>query len=156
MPMALLNMADFFASIHKVLREDGVILELMGLVPPADFSDAAFLGTMAVRIQKRKKPRNLSAEHFPAISFYSKSGRRGGNPMEYAMIFNFDVYTGDDVETAILIAERITQLFEESCSGSHGQCGLKGQWMTNGEAETDLADVFKFFTQVKFTLFLNE
>ncbi len=151
----LLQMAEYYASIHKFLREDPILLKLMGIEYPAAFTDEGFLSLASVRIQKRKKPQSLNIENMPLISFYNNPGFHGANPLEYLFSFNFDIYSNDDVEWALLISDHITKKFEEQDAGLRC-CLLKGQWMAGGECETDQLNTYKYFTQILFTLILNK
>lgn len=144
--MSFLYISDVYASIHRVLREDEIIRELMGFTedtPPEEF---------ALRIQKRMKPVDLVADNFPMISFYKLPGFRGHNHMTYSTAFDFDIYTNDDVETAIDIADRVNELFDDQflplCKG----ISFKGQYVTSGEDVTDLNNTYKYYTQILFNL----
>jgi hypothetical protein len=154
--MALINMGDVYASIHKSLREDAEILRLLGITAPADLRDSAFLAKMATRIQKRKKPQNTMTANYPLISFYNNPGWRGTNELEYVVAFDFDIYTADDVDTAIWISDRITSLFEKRFIDAKCVESSQSQFLSSAEADTDQPNTYKYFTQVLFTTVLNE
>lgn len=143
--MAFLHISNVYASIHKTLREDEVIRSLMG------FDESTDMVEMAMRIQKRKTPVDLVDNNLPLISFYKLPGQRGYNHLEYKTAFDFDIYTNDDVELAIDLADRINDLFDDKflnlCEGS----SFKGQYLTSSEDSSDLTNTFKYYTQILFT-----
>lgn len=143
--MAFLRISDVYACIHKTLREDKIIRDLMG------FTDQTTLQEMALRIQKRMTPVDVIVNNLPMISFYKSPGRRGYNPLEYTTVFDFDIYTNNDVELAIDLADRISELFDEQylnlSQGSH----FKGEYVTSAEDVTDKQDVYKYFVRILFT-----
>jgi len=145
--MSLLRMSDLYAYIHTVLREDEVIRSLMGFTPSTTLEE------MAQKIQKKRKPTSLVSENLPIISFYANPGLRGDNHLEYMVAFDFDIYVLDgDEETAINIADRINELFNEQYIGLKCVSSLKSEFMTMGEVETDQEDTYQFFTQILFTI----
>lgn len=144
--MSFLNISDVYASIHQTLREDEVIRELMG------FDETTTAVDMAMRLQKRKKPVELVADQFPLITFYKSPGQREyGNHLAYVTSFYFDIYTNDDVEVAIDIADRINYLFDDKYLRLSVGSSFKGQFVTAAEDDTDLENTYKYFTQVEFT-----
>lgn len=144
--MSFLNISDVYACIHKTLREDAVIRQLMG------FNDSTTPVEMAMRIQKRRKPVELVDNNLPLISFYKLPGQREfGNHLAYVTSFDFDIYTNDDVELAIGIADRINYLFDDKYLRLSKGSSFKGQYLTSAEDVTDLENIYKYFTQVEFT-----
>ena len=145
--MAFVNMSDLYAYIHKVLREDTVILELMGITGEPDPVE------LATRIQKRRRPSGVTSHNnFPMITFYTNPGSRGYNHLEYMTSFDFDIYTADDVETAMAIHDRINELFDDKYVGIATGSQFKAEWLTGSEVDTNLENTYKFFTQILFTL----
>lgn len=146
----MIRMADLYAYIHTVLREDEVVQRLMG------FDASTTLDEKARRIQKKQKPTGVVRGNLPTISFYANPGLRGNNHLEYEVAFDFDIYVLDgEEETAIDLGDRINELFEGEfiglkCMGSH-----RSMFITMAEAETDQEDTFKFFTQILFTITLE-
>lgn len=142
--MSILSISDVYASIHKRIREDSVIRNLMG------FTDDTSPVEEAIRIQKRIKPVELVESNLPLISFYSSPGYRDTNHLAYITSFDFDIYTSNDVETAFAIADRINVLFDDKylsiCRGS-----FKANFVTSAEDTSDMVDVFKYFTKIEFT-----
>src|SRR6185312_4088611 len=99
--MSFLYISDVYASIHKTLREDEAIRELMG------FNDKTKPVEMAKRIQKRMNPIGLVGNNLPLITFYKMPGEREySNHLAYVTPVDFDIYTEDDVELAIDLADR--------------------------------------------------
>ena len=124
--MSFLHISDVYASIHKTLREDEVIRGLMG------FDDTTDPVTMAMRIQKRRRPAELVNDNLPLITFYKMPGEREfGNHLAYVTSFDFDVYTNDDVEVAIDIADRINNLFDDKYLRLSKGSSFKGQYLTS-------------------------
>lgn len=144
--MSFLHISDVYASIHKTLREDEVIRSLMG------FDETTSMLEMATRIQKRMRPTNLVEDNFPLITFYKLPGQREYNHLAYGTPFDFDVFTGDDVEVAVEIADRINYLFDDKFLNLPKGSSFKGQYLTSAEDSTDLENTYKYFTQVLFTL----
>lgn len=138
-------MSDVYACIHKTLREDEVIRELMG------FDENTTEVDMAIRIQKRRQPVDIVTDNFPMISFYKLPGQRGYNHLEYVTAFDFDIYTNDDVELAIDISDRINDLFDDRYLNLTKGSSFKGQYITSSEDVTDLDNCYKYYTQVLFT-----
>lgn len=142
--MAFLYISDVYATIHKALREDPVIRKLMG------FDDTTDNVEMAVRIQKRMKPVNV-VDNLPIITFYKLPGQRGVNHLEYVTVYDFDIYTGDDVELAVDLADRINYLFDNKYLNIPKGSTFKAQYVTSAEDDTDLENTYKYFTQIEFT-----
>ncbi|MEC2266488.1 hypothetical protein [Bacillus subtilis] len=144
--MAFLYISDVYACIHKTLREDEVIRKLMG------FDESTTSTDMALRIQKRKNPVELVDGKLPLITFYKLPGQRElTNYLSYVTAFDFDIYTNDDVELAIEIADRINYLFDDKYLPLSKGSSFKGHFVTSAEDETDLENTYKYFTQVEFT-----
>lgn len=148
--MSLLNMSNLYAYIHKVLRTDAIIQEFMfnGTAPTLEES--------AIRIQKRKSPQNLNTDNFPMISFYTSQGIRGDNFLEYVLPIDFDVYTEDDVELALIIADRINKIFDDEFVKLNCGSQFKSQFLTMSEDQTDQSNTFKFYTRIIFTLGMED
>ena len=145
-----LNISNLYALIHTVLREDEKIISLLGLPANPTLTDTA------MKIQKRLKPQNLVSENLPLISFYSNPGLIGNNYLEYTCAFDFDVYTGDDVELALAIVDRIQELFDGEYPGLRCGTYFKARFNTCSEVDTDLQNTYKFFVQILFSLGLEE
>lgn len=145
MAMSFLKLSDVYASIHKMLREDEVIRQLMG------FDGNTTTVEMAIRIQKRMKPSTVIDENMPLITFYKLPGQRGRNHLEYVTVFDFDIYTNDDVELAVDIADRINYLLDDKYLPLSEGSSFKAQYVTSAEDTTDLENTYKYFTQVEFT-----
>ncbi len=148
--MSKLRISDVYAYIHKTIREDDEILRLMGL----DKTSSA--DVLALRIQKRKKPQELVIHNLPLITFFKNPGVRGDNYLEYRFTVDFDIYTQDDVETAIDIADRMAQLFDNKFMSGVSGSSFKGEYITSAEDETDFKNSYKYFTQIGFTIGLEE
>lgn len=148
--MGSINISNFYAYIHQVLRDDPEIRSLIGLDASSTLEDAA------TKIQKRKKPQDLVSPNLPIISFYKNAGTRGNNYLEYRFIVDFDIYTQDDVELALNISDRIIQLFDDKYIGLTQGSFFKGQYITGAEDDTDLENTYKYFTQIGFTIGIEE
>ena len=143
--MAFLHISDVYYNIQKTLQEDEVIRGLMG------FDEKSSPVEKARRIQKRIEPVGLSEGHFPIVSFYKLPGRRGSNHLEYQTAFVFDIYTKDDVETAIEISDRISDLFDDEYLPMKKGSSFKGEYLTSSEQPTDLSNTYKYYAQILFT-----
>lgn len=149
--MGKINISDVYTFIHSTLCQDPKILYFLGLT--ADSS----LGKLETRIQKRKKPQDLVGDNLPLISFYKKPGSRGENYLEYRFIVDFDIFTQNNVELAINIADRIAQLFDDKfISGVLEGSVFRGEYITSAEDDTNLANTYKYFTQIGFTIGIDE
>lgn len=115
------------------------------------FTDQSTMEEMALRIQKRMKPVDLVADNFPIISFYKAPGQRGYNHLEYVTAFDFDIYTDNDVELAIDLADRISYLFDGQYLNLSQGSNFKGEYVTSAEDVTDLSDVYKYYIRILFT-----
>ena len=145
--MALIKVSDLYYAVHKTIREDEVLRELMG------FDENTDMVEMATRIQKRMKPQNLAKENLPLITFYKLPGNRGvRNHLEYSTAFDFDVYTNDDVELALDITDRISDLFDDEFLKCYSGTSFKGEYITSSEDNTDLENTYKYFSQILFNL----
>lgn len=144
------SISDLYAVIHWTLRNDPKIKELLGL------TDDSTLEDFAIKIQKRAKPKGIVDDNLPLIAFYVNPGSRGANPLEYITTFDFDIYTTDDVELAINIADRIKEIFEGQYPALPKGSTFKAEMTTCAEAPSDLDDTYKFFIQILFTLGLEE
>lgn len=148
--MSLMRMSDVYAYVHTALREDEEIQVLMG------FDADTTLEEKAQRIQRKRKPTGIIKDSLPVISFYTNPGVRGDNHLEYMAAFDFDIYVLDgDEETAINIADRINVIFDEQYLGLKCVNSQKSEFLTMGEVETDYDDIYKFFTQILFTIGLE-
>lgn len=148
--MSKLRMSDIYACLHKTVREDAEILRLMGLTEDEP------LDKLASSIQKRKKPKGVVINNLPLITFFKNPGAREENYLVYRFIVDFEIYTQDDVETAIDIADRITDLFDgKFLSGVTGSV-FKGEYVTSAEDDTDLKNAYKYFVQIGFSIGLEE
>lgn len=143
--MNFLRISEVYACIDKTLREDPVIRELMR------FTDTTSDVEIALRIQKRMRPVNVVDFNMPMIAFYILPGRRGINHLEYEALFDFDIYTNDDIELAIDLADRINILFNEKFFQMEQGISFRSQFVTSAEKSTDLESIFKYFTQIEFS-----
>lgn len=148
--MGQMNIAGIYAYIHKTLRNDSKIQEMLGIFPSSTPED------MEVKIQKRKKPQNLLKDTLPIISFYKEPGERGINFLEYQFIIKFDIYTQDNVELAINIAERVCALFDDKSIAMKEGSFFKTEYVTSAEDNTDLENTYKYFIQIRTTIGLEE
>ncbi|WP_151734130.1 hypothetical protein [Paenibacillus tengchongensis] len=148
--MGVPDLSDVYAYIHRTLRDDSGLQSLLGLTPAAPLEDRV------KHIQKRRQPHNLVQDNLPLITFYKLPGTRGANYLEYRFSFRFDIYTSDDVELAIGIADRINRLFDNRFLQGLPGSSFGGEYITCAEEETDVRNGFKYFTQIGFTIGLDE
>lgn len=151
----MLRVSDVYATIHKVLSTDPVIRELMGFQEGLEESEE--LIQRATKIVKRRvSPELLDGDNLPVISFYKlPGGREYDNHLSYITPFDFDIYTNNDVETAVDIADRINELFDDKYLPLAKGSSLRNRYVTSGEDKIDLQDVYKYYTQITFNLSLE-
>ncbi len=151
MCMGKILISDLYSAFHSILREDPVILERLGMTANASMEE------LATRIQKRKKPQKWVQHNLPLISFYKNPGQRGKNYLEYRFTITLDIYTQDNVELAISLADRIVQLFDGKwISGLSEGSVFKGEYITSAEADCELEETFKYYIQIGFTVGIDE
>lgn len=149
--MAKISISDVYDGIHTTLREDPEILEMLGLAQDASPE------TLAVRIQKRRNPKELEPNNLPLISFFKIPGERGNSYLEYRFSVVFIIHTQDDVELAVRIADRIAELFDDRFMRGLKQVSFfKGQYITSAEDVSNPGNGYKYFTQIGFTIGIDE
>ncbi|WP_018884218.1 hypothetical protein [Paenibacillus massiliensis] len=148
--MAKISISDVYDIIHANLREDPEILEMLGLEGDASPQK------LAVRIQKRRNPKELEADNLPLISFFKIPGERGKSYLEYRFSVVFIVHTQDDVGLAVRIADRITELFDDRFMRGLKQVSFFGQYITSAEDVSNPGKGYKYFTQIGFTIGIDE
>ncbi|AIW39927.1 hypothetical protein MHB54_05935 [Paenibacillus sp. FSL M7-0802] len=137
---------DIYESIFSVLQKDAelhTLLENSGTTPSK---------IMMEKIQKRRHPKGLQQDQLPLISFYKSAGGRGENYLDYWSIFNFDIYTRENVDVALRIADRITTLFDDEYQSLTQGGLLKGQYITGSDHDTDLENTYKYSIQIGITI----
>jgi dihydroorotate dehydrogenase len=143
-----MDISELYSAIHKRLREDSVIINLLGLTNPS-------MVDLVTRIQKRMNPSSLLT--LPMICFYNHIGTRGiENHLEYTAVFDFDIYTKDDVETALNITNRINELFNNKYIKLENTSSFRSYFVTCSEVNSDEPNIYKFYTQVAFTITIKE
>lgn len=149
--MAFLKLSDVYATLHGMLRNDPEIRKLMG------FDDTTTMVEMAKRIQKRRVPVEVIEEsQLPMVTFYKLPGHREPtNYLSYVTMFDFDIYTENDVEVALDIADRISELLNEQylpmCKGS----SLKCRYVTSAEDKSGAKDVYKYYVEIALNLIME-
>lgn len=146
-----LKISDLYAYIHITLREDPTIQSLLGIPPNAPME------LFATKIQKRQKPLGNVQENLPIVCYYMNPGQRGNeNHLEYITTFDFDIYTPNDVETALDIADRIKEIFDDKHLSLNCGSHFKSEFVTCSEDSSDLEDTYKFFIRILFSLSLDK
>ncbi|MCM3132936.1 hypothetical protein M3629_09070 [Paenibacillus polysaccharolyticus] len=148
--MGTISVSDVYAYIHSTLRQDPEIFAMLGLTVDT------YLEDLETKIQKRKKPKDLVQHNLPLITFYKNPGARGENYQEYRFIVDFDIYTQDDVELAVNIADRICQIFDDQYFWMPKGSVFKGEYVTSAEDDIDLENTYKYFTQICFTIGIDK
>lgn len=149
------RMSDVYATIHTVIVKDPEIRRLMGFDEGLSEEDE-FL-QRATKVLKRKMSTELlEGQTMPLITFYKlPGGREHDNFLSYLTPFDFDIYTNNDVELAIDIADRINELFDDKYLPLAKGSSLRNSYTTSGEDKTELKDVYKYYTQIIFNLSLE-
>ena len=142
-----------YNGIYRALANDPEILNLLGV--DTGLTASALALKKADKIQKRKKPQNLS-EGLPLIAFYTPGGGKDANNDEvYNGIFLFDVYTNDDVNKAHQITERIEKIFKDEIPAFPGLTTFETGWEDSFESETNLPNTYCFTTVLTFSVGLD-
>lgn len=149
------RMSDVYATIHSVIATDPEIRRLMGFQDGLSEEDE--LVQRASKVLKRQLSTELLEEQtLPLITFYKlPGGREFDNYLSYLTPFDFDIYTNNDVELAIDIADRINELFDDKYLPLAKGSSLRNTYVTSGEDKTELKDVYKYYTQIIFNLSLE-
>ncbi len=133
---------ELYNNIYVALSNDPRILELLGI--RSEDSPEDLLLAKALKIQRRKKPQNLT-ENIPLLCFFTPGGRRdANNDFVYNGVFIFDVYTRDNVPQAHQITARLRELFSDEIPAFKGLTTLRSRWEDSFESEVDLEDVYCF------------
>ena len=108
----------------------------------------------ADKIQKRAKPQNL-IDKVPLITFYTpEGGMDKSNDNVYVAPFVFDIYTNDDVNTAHLIADELTIMFNKQLLPFYGVDSFESVFVTAHESSVDIDNVYCFTTVFEFSVLL--
>lgn len=133
-----MSIVNLYNGIYRILANDDVILNLLGI---ADKSDNL---KKAKRIQKRSQPQ-IIIEELPIITFYSPAGKRGVKNAEvYNATFMFDIYTKDNVDLALNIAQRIIELFEKKLNPMIGVETFESSFVEGYESRSNLPNTYCF------------
>lgn len=98
---------SIYNSLYSILSHDQEILNYLQL----GSSPTAL--QLAKKIVKQSRPQEV-LNLMPLVTFYNMPSRRQRtNFLVYDAVFHFDIYTGNDVNTAHLIAQRIFELLED-------------------------------------------
>ena len=144
--MSFIKISDIYACIHKTLREDLEIRSLLG------FDETTTRAQEALRIQKRMNPMDLVVENLPLITFYKFPGQREQNHLVYRFPVFFEIFTNDDVETALNIADRIAFLFDGKYLNVDGISSFMGEYVTSSEQKSDIENVYRYFVNILFSV----
>lgn len=141
---------DLYAEIHRILRTDSQLLELMHLNP-------ADVLRVEQRIQKRSQPLNLIEGNLPLISFYaSRKGKISReNDLVYHSFIKFNTYTANNVDLALKISKRIGELFRNVISPFENVENFETTLYKEHETPTLMSDVYCFTTVLHFSLSLD-
>lgn len=149
--MIFVVVTDLYNGIYKVLANDEIILNYLGIGTSATNLEKA------TQIQKRAKPQDLVEDNLPIIGFYTPGGQREQrNVFVYTCPFVFDVYTQDDVALAQNVVERITELFSGEINKFIGVENFQGELVTAHESSTDLDNCYCFTVVVNMSVSLDK
>ncbi|MFF1995210.1 hypothetical protein ACFVWC_29175 [Bacillus mycoides] len=138
------RITDVYTCIHKTLREDSVIRKCMGLNNiPTDMEND-------MHIQKRMSPKEALSTQLPLIAFYKSFVKKERNHNTHVVTFDFDIYTNDDVELALDLADRINHLFDNQSIQLLKGVFSKGQYVGSAEVVSEIEHSYKYFTRFEF------
>lgn len=133
-----MSIVNLYNGIYRILANDDVILNLLGITDKSDNLKKA------KRIQKRSQPQ-IIIEELPIITFYSPAGKRGVKNTEvYNATFMFDIYTKDNVDLALNIAQRIIELFEKKLNPMMGVETFESSFVEGYESRSNLQNTYCF------------
>jgi hypothetical protein len=141
---------DLYDGIYKVLANDKVILDFLGIGVKADNL------VKSKHIQKRSNPQDI-VKSLPVICFYAPPGHRStSNHLVYAAPFIFDAVTADNVPLAQSIVSRITQLFDGEINPFSGIENFEARMLTAHESKPDLANTYCFTVVIEMVVSLEK
>lgn len=148
-------MSDVYATIYRVITTDPIIRELMGFDESLEGEDELVQRADKV-IKRRVSPELLNKGTLPLIAFYKlPGGRETENHLSYLTPFDFDIYTNNEIELAIELADRINELFDDKYLPLAKGSAFKSMYTTSGEETVHLKDVYKYYTQIIFNISLE-
>jgi hypothetical protein len=133
-----MSVVNLYNGIYKILANDDVILNLLGITNKTDNLKKA------KQIKKRSNPPDI-INNLPVISFYSPGGgREVKNNDVYGATFVFDIYTKDDVDLALNISQRLMELFDGKLNSMFGVESLESEFVEAYESKADLQNTYCF------------
>lgn len=144
-----MSVVSLYDAIYTYVSEDEYILNYLDI--DCTCPEEEVLLEKAKHIQKRAKPQNL-AENLPLISFYTPGGSRDDdNYLVYSAYFVFDIYTPDDVELAMRIAQRIADIFDGELPPFNNIVTFETYFESGHESSVDLENVYCFSVVLLFS-----
>lgn len=135
-----------YNGIYKLLSNDAVILQKLGL-PPTPTNEQK-----GRKIQKRSKPQELS-DNLPIITYYTPGGNMDIiNQNVYKPLFYFDIYTKDNVNLAHEIAERIFELFDGVVNCFPNLENAEASFIDAHESDPGQPNVYCFTLEILFSI----
>jgi hypothetical protein len=73
----------------------------------------------------------------------------------YVAPFVFDIYTNDDVNTAHLIAEELSNMIDRQLLSFYGVDSLESKFITAHESNVDIENVYCFTVAFEFSIVIQ-
>ncbi|MFF2480279.1 hypothetical protein [Paenibacillus sp. NPDC058071] len=143
-------LSELYDQVRRRLTDDAVLLSLLGV-------DASNQAAILERIDMRMNPGNLQEEKLPLIAFHAAPRLRfleEENRNCSIIMFHFHVFTKGEVELALRIADRLTELFQDDVPfvQKRDMEGLSTVLIDQYEKEIDLNGLFCLTSIFKFTI----
>lgn len=143
-----MQVVNLYNNIYALITENKNILYYLGMRDNSNDLEKA------KKVQKRAKPQNL-VDNIPLIAFYAPPGWLDkGNDNVYVAPFVFDIYTNDDVNTAHLIAEELTNMIDRQLLSFIGVDSFESRFITAHESSVDIENVYCFTVAFEFSILL--
>mgnify|MGYP001228260881 CR=1 FL=1 len=143
-----MQVVNLYNNIYTLITSNDNILYYLGMGDnPSNLEKAK-------KVQKRAKPQNL-VDNVPLVAFYAPPGGLDrGNSIVYVAPFVFDIYTNDDVNTAHLIAEELTNMIDRQLLPFIGVDSFESRFITAHESSVDIENVYCFTVVFEFSILL--
>jgi len=144
-----MQVVNLYNNIYTLITENETILYYLGMGGnPSNLEKAK-------KVQKRAKPQSL-VDNVPLIAFYAPPGGLDkGNDTVYVAPFVFDIYTNDDVNTAHLIAEELSNMIDRQLLSFYGVDSLESKFITAHESNVDIENVYCFTVAFEFSIVIQ-
>lgn len=159
-----MQITELYRQIYKVIANDQELLNLMDMNAKIEAEknndsfitdEQATLLAKAKHFKKRSKPQDI-LKTLPLISFYTPGGEQdSSNYLIYDPIFNFDIYTANDVEQAHRISDRLFKLLTDKHNCFDNVGTFKTHLLEMYESNAKLDDVYAWTSVILFSFELE-